>query len=1122
MTLLRRSLSVAATLLAVLVVAAVALLAFALATTPGARWMVGLLGERLTGLSAGRVTGTLLTGVSITDVRYESDAASAELALLVVEPSWSAIVRGELVLRRLEAHGGTVALRSPPAPPAAGPSTAPVLPQIPDRVAVRAVRVTDLAVDVLGTALDVAAANAALDGPRLTLESLRLGIGELAIDGSADVVVAREGARGAFTAAMTPRRGEPAWQMDVDAEAVLQTAAEPWFVELTWRRLAWRGGPIGELSSAEGRVTATPGVAPLALTLAARIEGEELPETIDVTADATFAAPSLDLHELKVAAFGGELTARGVIDVDKPTGTLDIAVRGMDPARLDARLAGSLGADVHVELASEPALRVEADALVDGELNGHRLDGGASGRLADRTLELTRGELQLDEGRLEVVGTVARDATQLRVAAQIPDVSAWYPRAGGTIGGTGSVNGPLRDLAVQARVEGSGLSLEGIAIPALDTFALDVNGTRAAHTLGVAATSPAGTLRAEVEQGWDGAALRGTLRNATLAVARAGTWTLTAPAEYSTGAGAVLAPACFVGPGDNRLCAKLGDRQLAVDARGLPSQLAQAWLPPGVELAGAADVDLDLDLRAQPQGSFVLKQRSLTIGASGSGLRDAEGTPLKAEIVDLEVRATLDGERVQASLGAAFPGSNDRIDGQLELTPARTDGELAGSFIARVTNLAVLAVLVPELADVSGAAAVEVHVAGTPAAPQVDATLRVESFAATLPALGVQVTNAGLRAEGLGWHDSALEFDGELCTVGCATFNGRVQRAPERGWRLNARLAGERIQVADLPNLRAVVAPDLDLVATADEWRVTGGVDVLEAAVVVAEQSRAAVRPAPETIVHGREADDDTQALPAALVFDVRARLGNVNFEGLGVTADLEGALELERSARGALLVRGTTSVARGTFRAYLQELTIERGLLIFTGPPDDPTLDIRAVRTAEGVRVGLAITGTANNPRSEVFADEAMSESEALARLVTGRSLASASGTDTAALERAALGAGLTRMLPSLDRLGSNIGLELEVHGGFEDSDGVLVAGRQFGNDVLLRYKHGLFDDFAGLELIYRVTEGLRLHTEAGTAQSIDLIYEVDPNKVRALRDLAGSRLRPSGADAAPPGSSR
>ena len=192
---------------------------------------------------------------------------------------------------------------------------------------------------------------------------------------------------------------------------------------------------------------------------------------------------------------------------------------------------------------------------------------------------------------------------------------------------------------------------------------------------------------------------------------------------------------------------------------------------------------------------------------------------------------------------------------------------------------------------------------------------------------------------------------------------------------------------------------------------------------------------------------------------------------------------------------------------------------MIFTGPPDDPVLDILATRIVDGTRVGLEITGTAGNPRSEVFSDVAMSESEAFARVVTGRSLQSADATDAEALERAALGLGLRRVLPSLDRLGANLGLdELGLDAGSDETDGVLVAGKQLGDDILLRYKHGLFDDFAGLELIYRITDRFRLHTETGSAQSIDLVYEVDPSAgVRALRDL----VRDQGSSA-PESSSR
>jgi autotransporter translocation and assembly factor TamB len=67
-------------------------------------------------------------------------------------------------------------------------------------------------------------------------------------------------------------------------------------------------------------------------------------------------------------------------------------------------------------------------------------------------------------------------------------------------------------------------------------------------------------------------------------------------------------------------------------------------------------------------------------------------------------------------------------------------------------------------------------------------------------------------------------------------------------------------------------------------------------------------------------------------------------------------------------------------------------------------------------------------------------------------------------------------------------------------DESGALVAGRQLGEDVYLRYKHGLFDDFAGFELIYRITERFRLRTETGTSQSIDIIYERNPRRETPL----------------------
>src|SRR5690606_22107977 len=86
--------------------------------------------------------------------------------------------------------------------------------------------------------------------------------------------------------------------------------------------------------------------------------------------------------------------------------------------------------------------------------------------------------------------------------------------------------------------------------------------------------------------------------------------------------------------------------------------------------------------------------------------------------------------------------------------------------------------------------------------------------------------------------------------------------------------------------------------------------------------------------------------------------------------------------------------------------------------------------------------------------------------------------------------------------RIGAALGLdELGVESPGR-TEGAVVAGRQIGDDVYLRYRYGLFDDFSGLELIYRISERFRLRTQTGTAQSIDVIYEVEPGAPDTLAE--------------------
>src|SRR5690606_16039442 len=127
-----------------------------------------------------------------------------------------------------------------------------------------------------------------------------------------------------------------------------------------------------------------------------------------------------------------------------------------------------------------------------------------------------------------------------------------------------------------------------------------------------------------------------------------------------------------------------------------------------------------------------------------------------------------------------------------------------------------------------------------------------------------------------------------------------------------------------LDDVRAMISPALELDGNAERWRLTGTLGLPEGALEIATVPRSAVRPAPETVVHGRvEPTAGVARLLPPLVLDVAARLGDVRFSGLGIVAELDGAVNVQRTARGVWRANGTTVIEEGTFSAYGQELTI-------------------------------------------------------------------------------------------------------------------------------------------------------------------------------------------------------
>jgi translocation and assembly module TamB len=228
------------------------------------------------------------------------------------------------------------------------------------------------------------------------------------------------------------------------------------------------------------------------------------------------------------------------------------------------------------------------------------------------------------------------------------------------------------------------------------------------------------------------------------------------------------------------------------------------------------------------------------------------------------------------------------------------------------------------------------------------------------------------------------------------------------------------------------------------------------------------------------------------VALDLRVNLGeNLRVRGRGLDTGLRGELHIT-SPNGRLTVNGTVRAADGTYAAYGQKLSIDRGLIIFNGPVDNPRLDIEATRPNIDVRVGVAVTGNAVTPRIRLFSEPELSEIDKLSWLVMGRASDGLGRTDTALLQRAALALLAGEKESVTDQFTKAIGLdEISVRqSDGEVRDTVISLGKQLSRRWYVGYERGLNATTGSWQLIYRIAQRFTLRAQSGEDNSLDLIW--------------------------------
>lgn len=215
------------------------------------------------------------------------------------------------------------------------------------------------------------------------------------------------------------------------------------------------------------------------------------------------------------------------------------------------------------------------------------------------------------------------------------------------------------------------------------------------------------------------------------------------------------------------------------------------------------------------------------------------------------------------------------------------------------------------------------------------------------------------------------------------------------------------------------------------------------------------------------------------------------------VNATLGGDLQLVQEPGKPLQLFGNLNVIGGELRAYQQHLRIKRGTISFSGPPENPELEVRAQReiSTEQVVVGIELLGTLEQPRLEIFSEPAMSQANTMSYLIRGRSVDTGASADGAAMALS-LGTGVvnqSELVAELNRIPGISNLAFGAEGTADDT--AATVGGYIGERLYLSYGLGIYEPINVLTARLYLQTRLWLEVVSRLENSVDLYYSFDIN---------------------------
>ncbi|MDN2487375.1 autotransporter assembly complex protein TamB [Kosakonia sacchari] len=922
--------------------------------------------------------------------------------------------------------------------------------------------------------------------------------------------------------------------MDLRAQTQLAEAGLPLDLEITSKQLYWPFTGEKQYQADDLNLKLTGKMTDYTLAFRTAVKGQDLlPATI--TLDGKGNEQQLNLDKLVIAALEGKTELKALLDWQQAISWRgELTLKDIDtakafpewPSKLNGliKTRGSLyGGSWQMEV---PELKLSGNVKqnkvnVDGQLKGNSY------------LQWTIPGLHLELGKnsADIKGELGVKDLNLDATIDAPGLNNALPGLGGTAKGLVKIRGTVgapqaladitannlrwQDLSVaRVRVEGDvkssdqiggklNVRVERIAQPgvnvSLATLAADGNEQQHKLQLRVQGEPVSGQLNLagsfdRQQQRW-----KGTLSDTRFATP-VGPWSINRPVtlDYRNQEQKIaIGPHCWLNP-NAELCIPQtidagAEGRAVVNLNRFDLAMLKPFMPETTQASGVfsgkADVSWDTTKEGLPQGEVTLSGRGVKV------TQVVNDAPLPLAFDTLNLNAKLRDNR--ADLGWLIRLTNNgQFDGQVQVTDPQGRRNLGGNVNIRNFSLAMVNAIFSRGEKAAGTLNASLRLGGNVQSPQLFGQLGLNGLDidGNFMPFDMQPSQLAMNFNGMSSTLQGVVRTGQ----GQINLSGDADWSQIDNWRARVAAKGSKVRITVPPMVRLDVSPDVVFEATPSLFTLDGNVDVPWARIVVHDLPESAVGVSSDEVMLNNDLQPEQ---PKSASIPINSNLtvhvgNNVRLDAFGLKARLTGDLKVAQDKQG-LGLNGQINIPEGRFHAYGQDLLVRKGELLFSGPPDQPMLNIEAIRNPEStendVIAGVRVTGTADEPKAEIFSDPAMSQQEALSYLLRGQGLESEQ-SDSAAMTSMLIGLGVAQSGQVVGKIGETFGvsnLALDTQG-VGDSSQVVVSGYVLPG-LQVKYGVGIFDSLATLTLRYRLMPKLYLEAVSGVDQALDLLYQFE-----------------------------